>query len=622
MNIVKAVRSALQHYESGDLQQTRYLCEKILKRQPNNVEILHFLGIIYAELKNYDSAIYYLQRSLKLNPINANGMLALGMSFQHKGSLDDAITYYKKTIEIKPDYADAYENLGLALKEKGLLDESIIAYQKAIQINPALVESYNNLGNALREKGLLNEAISYYQTALQIDPSNTAAYNNLGNAFQIKGRSDIAETYYRRAVQLNPDDVSSYQSLLFVMNYNFLSDPKIIFSEHLQFAKRFETPLLSSISPHKNDKTIHRRLKIGYISPDFKRHSVAYFIEPVLAAHKRERFDVFCYSVGSVEDEVTKRLQRYADHWHNITAISDEKAAELIRTNGIDILVDLAGHTTKNRILLFARKPAPVQVSWIGYPVTTGLSAIDYKVVDNYTDPPGMTEEFYTEKLIHMPGSFLCYLPDRDSPEVGPLPNMESGYVTFGSFNTLAKISAEVIDLWSSILRIVQNSRLVMKTFSFAHKDTCEYIFSLFTQKGVAAERIELLLWQPDTRAHLETYNRIDIGLDTFPYNGTTTTCEALWMGVPVITLAGNTHASRVGMSLLSNVGLPELVAGTPDEYVKIAVDLARDLNRLQSLRERLRDMMADSPLTDSKHFINILENSYSEMWQKWSTSA
>lgn len=588
MNIVKAIQSALQHYNSGDLQQAKHFCEKILKDQPDNAEVLHFLGIICAQLKNYDPAIQYLERSLQFNTTNADAYLALGMSFQHKGIIDKAIACYQKTIEMKPDCAEAYNNMGDAFKEKGALNEAIHSYQKAVQINPDFSETYNKLGNA----------------------------------FQVKGKPDEAEMYYRRAIQIQPNDIGPYQNLLFVMNYNPVNDAGSIFSEHVQFAKRFAEPLYSSSPYHVKNRAPYRRLKIGYVSPDFKKHSVAYFIEPVLTAHSRNQFDILCYSNVKTEDEVTKRLQGYVNQWRNITELSDEKAAELIRKDGIDILVDLAGHTTNNRIFIFVRKPAPLQVSWIGYPATTGLSAIDYKIVDRYTDPPGITEQFYTEKLLRLPDCFLCYLPDKDSPEVSLLPALTSGHITFGSFNNFAKVSPEVITLWSEILKAVPYSHLILKAHNLSFRSTRDYAMKMFSLNGISADRIELLSFDPSTRGHLLAYNRIDIGLDTFPYNGTTTTCEALWMGVPVITLAGNTHASRVGLSLLSNIGLHELIARTPDEYLTKAVNLANDLKRLHSLRERLRDMMLHSPLTNAKRFVSNLEKCYHTMWENWCKTA
>ena len=406
------------------------------------------------------------------------------------------------------------------------------------------------------------------------------------------------------------------------MLYNPRYEAQTIFFEHLKFANQFEGPLLPGITPHRNEKTPGRRLRIGYVSPDFRRHSVAYFIEPVIAFHNREDFEIFCYSLAPVEDEVTDRIRGYANHWTSIVGMSDAMAAESIREDGIDILVDLSGHTSNNRILLFARKPSPVQVSWIGYPATTGLSTMDYKIVDGYTDPPGLTDPYYTEHLIRLPESFLCYLPDKESPEVKALPALKSGHITFGSFNNFTKETPEVLALWSEMLKRIPHSRLILKAKSFTDGGSRDYVMGIFAGHGIDPERIELLAYALSFPGHLGLYNRIDIALDPFPYNGTTTTCEALWMGVPVITLAGNTHASRVGMSLLSNIGLPEFVAKTSEEYLAITVNLADDLNRLRSLRESLRERMNKSALTDSKKFIAGIEALYRRIWEKWCVSS
>ncbi len=584
MNINEATKLAIEQIKTGNLQSAEHILKDILKIQSENVTALHFLGVIYYQLKKYDSAIEFI----------------------------------KKAVLLEPKYVDAHNNLGLVLQETGQLDEAIIYYQRAIHVNPSFAPAYYNLGFALYQQSKLNEAIKNYISALTLKPDFIEAYVNLGNIFRDLGKLEEAEKCYRCVLQIKPSDLISHQALLMIINYNSRYDPQTIFSEHLQFAKRFAAPLSDNIAPYTNTSVPDRRLKLGYVSPDFKRHSVAYFIEPVIISHNRENVEVFCYSDVSNYDEVTKRVQKNADHWRSIAGISDEQVAELIRKDRIDILIDLAGHTADNRMLLFARKPAPVQVTWIGYPATTGLSTIDYKIVDRYTDPPGMTEHLYTEELIRLPDSFLCYLSERDCPKVGYLPVSKSGHVAFGSFNNFTKVSPEVISLWAKILRTIPNSHLIIKTRIFSDKSTLQYVIGLFTQEGINSERIELLSSNPLFREHLDTYNRIDIGLDTFPYNGVTTTCEALWMGVPVITLAGNTHASRVGVSILSSIDAVNLIAKTKEEYVDIAVNLANNIERLHLLRKRLRDMMANSYLTDAKRFTFNLETSYRWMWQKW----
>jgi predicted O-linked N-acetylglucosamine transferase (SPINDLY family) len=607
-------------YEKGELDDAVTSFQKALQLNPKLFDALCNLGNIYYRKRQLDQAIIYYHKALQFNPNLADIYNNLGTILQEKGQFDEAIIYYHKALQINPDFFDVCYKIGTSLHSKGQIDDAIIYYKKTLRLHPNFPNACTNLGAALLTKGQLEEALMYCQEAIHHKPDLATAHVNLGLVFLSKGKCDEAEKYFRHAMNVQPDNFIAFQNLLFTMIYNSGYDAQAIFSEHANFARQFAEPLSSIFSPHTNERTLNRRLRIGYVSPNFRKHSVAYFIEPVISRHNRKDFEVFCYSTVPMYDVVTARLQGYADHWRSLVGKTDEEASELIRTDGIDILVDLAGHTS-DRILLFARKPAPVQVNWIGYPATTGLSTIDYKLVDDYTDPPGMTDQFYTEKLMWLPESFLCYLPERDSPQVGSLPALTAGHITFASFNNFAKVSPEVIEVWTKILKIVPSCRLIMKAISLTDRSTCNHLLDLFAEQGIAPEKIELLSFEASTKEHLGLYNRVDIALDTFPYTGTTTTCEALWMGVPVVTLAGNTHVSRVGTSLLSNIGLPELIATTPDEYVAIAVNLADDLKKLRSLRENLRDTMSHSPLTDAKKFIISLEKCYRSIWEQWCNS-
>jgi predicted O-linked N-acetylglucosamine transferase (SPINDLY family) len=337
------------------------------------------------------------------------------------------------------------------------------------------------------------------------------------------------------------------------LNYCADIEPTDVLAEHRRWSEQHTASLANDRQPHANSPDPNRRLRIGYLSPDFCRHSVAFFIESLLAAHDRSAFEILCYANVSQTDIITERLQGLADKWRDIVHLSDQQVAELVRADAVDILVDLVGHTVNNRLLVFARKPAPVQISYLGYPNTTGLSTIDYRLTDAWADPPGRADRFHTETLVRLQGGFLCYQPWPGTPEVSPLPALTSGHITFASFNNATKVNPEVIALWSKILRLLPNARLIMKALQLGDIGTRQRFAQLFEQNGVSMERVELLGWASSTAEHLELYNRVDIGLDPFPYNGTTTTCEALWMGVPVIVLAGNTHAARVGVSLLSS---------------------------------------------------------------------
>ncbi len=648
--------NALKNKKQFDEAITCY--QRALEMNPELVEAYHNLAWVFQEKNQLDEAITYYQKALNLNPTLADAYYNLGTIFQDRKQFDEAINLYQKALQCNPALADAYYNLGTIFQDRKQFDEAIGLYQKAVQLNPRLESAYFNLGTLYEDKKQYDEAIAFYQKALQLNPALFYAYNNLGNIYKDTGRFDEAiESYhsainrkpefvmahlnlggvlkelgelneaeicYRQALHIQPDCSNCYTGLLFLMNLQTNYDSQTVFSEHLNFAKHCAEPLSSKILPHTNNRSTSRPLRIGYVSPDFRLHSVGYFIEPVISAHNREDFEVFCYSSVPAEgvDEVTERIRSCSSQWRDIADMSDDAVAELIRKDRIDILIDLSGHTAYNRLLLFARKPAPVQVSWIGYPNTTGLATIEYKIVDYYTDLPGMTEQFYTEKLIRLPECFLCYLPHRDSPDVNELPILTKKYITFGSFNSFSKVSKEVFSLWTNILKSVPGSHLMLKSKIFTNIKVRNDVKNMFLCEGISPERIELFHWEPSQSGHLRHYNSVDIGLDTFPYNGTTTTCEAMWMGVPVITLAGENHASRVGASLLSNTGLTDLVATTKEEYVNIAIHLASDINRLQSLRERLRSMMAQSPLCDAKRFTVHLENVYRQMWIQWCESA
>ena len=606
--------------DEGKIDEAIETYRKVIELVPDHYGAYNNLGLALQQQGNTEESIVCYQKAVEINPLFADAYNNLANAYKNAGRRDDAKSCYEKAIVLNPHYAEAYNNLGLLLKEEGYLDDAIDYAQKAILIEPNYVAAYNNLGMAYHAKGHLSEAKSYYRKAIEIDSHFADAYNNLGNLLKDAGNLQEAEHYFRQALRIQPDYSVVFSNCLLTMHYDERRSPESIIAEHIAYAEQLEKPVRADHASFPNEPDPDRKLRIGYVSPDFKRHSVSFFIEPVLSAHNHVNIEVFCYADVVAQDDTTKRLQGFADHWVNILGKTDDEAATLIRDDRIDILVDLAGHTGNNRMLLFARKPAPIQVTWIGYPATTGLSAMDYKIVDSYTDPPGVTEQFYTERLIRMPQSFLCYLPSADCPQITDLPAPSAGKMCFGSFNNFSKVSPVTAKLWASILQAVPNATLLLKAKCFSDEQTRRYAKDMLSHEGIDSGRIELIPWEISSRSHLSLYQRVDIALDTYPYHGTTTTCEALWMGVPVITLAGSTHASRVGVSLLSNVGLPELIAKTPEEYVSKAVALAHDLEKLKSLRTSLRDMLLHSPLTDAKRVTHHLEKAYRNMWTTWCT--
>lgn len=609
---------ALEHCQAGRLSESQQLCREILQQQPNHLESLHLCGTIAYQLGKFEEAIALYQQLLALNSNFASVYNNLGAVFKEQGRLQEAIAHYQQALKLNPNYPEAHNNLGTALQEQGKLQEAIAHYHQALNINPHFADAHNSLGVILKKQGKLEGAIAHYKKALQSRPKHPDVHNNLGNALKEQGKVDEAIAHFQQAITLQPQFSTSHSNLLLALHYWPNYHPEAIFAEHQAWAKQHTASLTGTIKPYFNERNPHRRLRIGYVSPDFCTHSVAFFIEPVLAAHNRDEFEVFCYANVAHPDETTKRLEQKVNCWRNIWGINDKQASELICNDGIDILVDLAGHTANNRMLLFARKPAPIQVTYLGYPNTTGLSTVDYRITDTYADPPHYTQRLHTERLIHLPSSFLCYQPVENAPTVNELPALHNGYITFGSFNNLAKITPKVIACWSAILQAVPKSRLILKYKGLADVGTQQQLLDLFKQNGISPQRLTLLGRISGYIEHLATYNRIDIALDTFPYNGTTTTCEALWMGLPVIVLAGSTHVSRVGVSLLSQLGMVDLIAHSPEEYVDLAVKLSNNLAYLQQLRANQRGKMAESTLTDARGFIHCLERAYREMWMHW----
>ena len=449
--------------------------------------------------------------------------------------------------------------------------------------------------------------------------------DKIGNQVLSQGMAKEAIDQYEMALILAPENTFIQSNYLCALNYQATSNMDKIFAAHKKFGEFCERaaaklePLQSAAPPHVATSD-YRPLRIGYVSSDFRHHAVSNFIEPVLAAHDKSKFELFAYYHHIVVDDMTKRIQSHVPHWRSLVGKSDADIAAMIRADGIDILIDLAGHTVTNRLPVFARKPAPVQVTWLGYPNTTGLSTMDYRITDAFADPPGMTEMFHTEKLHRMPECFSCYSAPTDAPDVAPLHAMRNGRVTFGSFNNFAKITPEVIQVWSNILKRIPTATLFLKYKDLESAPMTQFIHHQFMTRGVLVSQLRIQGNDASHVEHMNRYNTIDIGLDPFPYNGTATTLDALWMGVPVITLEGISHAGRVGVSQMSNLGLQELIAHNQNEYVEIAVALARDLPRLATLRAGMRERMLASPLMNVAGFTSDLERAYESMWKTHSS--
>lgn len=602
--------------EQGKLEDAAAHYRQALALKPGYTEACNNLGNALKEQGELEEAVAYYKQALALSPAFAEAYNNLGSALKEQGKLGEAVVQYKRALTLKPIFAEAYNNLGAVFLEQGQLEEAVAHYQQALALKPGYAEASYNLGNLWREQGKLEEAVGHYRRALALKPGHTEAYNNLGITLQEQGKLAEAIDCFRQALKIAPECVGAHSNLLLCMNYHPAYDSATIFEHHRQWNDQHARNLAPQSMPCFIGHKTARQLRIGYVSADFKRHPVGAFLEAVLSCHDKSQFRIYCYSGVVKADDVTLRIQAQADEWRNIAAICDEDVARSIRNDAIDILVDLSGHTAGNRLLVFARKPAPVQAAWIGYINTTGLDTMDYLIADNYVSPPDRAQQF-TEELVRLPQNYLCVCPPQDAPPVLHCPALAKGYITFGCFNNLSKVNADAIGLWSKILGAAPNSRLILKNKSFNDTKTRETYRKLFMKSEITPGRVDLLGSSPHAEL-LAHYGQVDIALDTFPYTGGLTTLEALWMGVPVVTLAGTQFVSRVGMSLLSNVGLPELIAQSPEHYVELALQLSQDSDRRAGLRESLRARMAASPLCDAATFTRNLERAYRAMWRTW----
>ncbi|MFZ5758408.1 MAG: tetratricopeptide repeat protein [Thermodesulfobacteriota bacterium] len=584
---------------------------------PDNTEALFQLGNLHKNHGKFTEAQSCYQQVLRQLPNHVATLNNLGNIHKDLGRFTEAITCYRQAIAADPTVADLYINMGNAYKDMLLPQEAINSYLLAIEVRPDFPDPYNNIGYVLQHTGKLHDALEYYQKALAIQPDLPEVYHNLGNVHKDMGHFPEAIAAYRKAVALRPDFVNAHTNILFAMNYDEKAHPAAMLRE----AQHWWTQQAAHLTDRyhlTNAPYPDRRLRIGYVSPDFCIHSVSFFFLSLLEAHDKNQFEIFCYSDTPRPDAMTARLQGLAHHWRQTTGLPDEAVADQIQADAIDILFDLTGHTAHNRLLVFARRPAPVQVAWLGYPNTTGVATIGYRITDAIADPPGTSAPFYTEKLVRLPGCFLCYSPPESAPAIGTLPAEGQGTITFGSFNNITKTSESVIRLWCDILHQVQDSRILLKSIVFEDPATRQRYLDIFHRYGISPNRIFLKKRTASTEEHLSLYNEVDIGLDPFPYNGTTTTCEALWMGVPVIALRGDLHCARVSASILTSCTLNHLIAENPEEYVRKAVALANDREQLRGFRTHARAILAASALCDKRRFAKEMEAALRAMWRDW----
>ena len=583
----------------------------------DNADLLNNLGNSFKSLGEPDKAISCYRSAIKIKPDYAEVYYNLGLLFDEQGKPEEAVLSFRTALEIKPDFADAHIGIGNTLNNQGMLKDAVLWFQKGINLQPNNVMAYNNMGAALHNQDKLDEAALCYGKALNVNPNTAATFNNLGLVLHDQGRLKEAGEYFRKALKMDPTFVRAYSNFLLSLLYDSEYDPDYIFSEHKKWNDFYGHPSIKRPVPHVNSPRQDRRLRIGYVSPDFRNHSCAWFIEPLLEFHNRDKVEIFCYGTVKKGDNVTDRIRRLAHSWHCTQGISDMEVAKQIRSDGIDILVDLAGHTKGNRLPVFALKPAPVQMTWLGYNFTTGLEAMDYRLSDNYLTPLNGRERF-SERLYNLNRCSLVYRPPGKTPEPGTPAFERNRHITFGSFNNLSKVSPCTIALWARVLNETPGSKLMLKARQSRDFGSKERILRVFSEHRISADRVIFKGYASSTFEHLAHYHEIDLALDTFPYNGTTTTCEALWMGVPVITLTGNHTVSRWGLSLLAAVGLEELAAKTEDEYITIIKGLVYSHRRLKALKTGMRDRLISSPLCDAKGFAEAVEEAFGTMWKRW----
>ena len=577
--LLNKFKLACSFHQNNDFSQAQSLYQEILSKQPNHADTNFFLGLVVFHLGLYQQSELLITKALTLRPTEMRYLMGLGV---------------------------------LCLKIGKFLKASDI-FTTAVKIAPREVEPIHNLGTALLKLAKFEEAENCFDKALSLNPTHLGALNNMGNAQLGLCEIERANGFFLKAFEQNTENLNVLSNTL--LNYNYFAEfsPAEIFQKHKEAAAYF--PVKQSDSRPKIKK--REKIRIAYLSADFKTHSVAYFLMPLLKNHDRKTFEIYCYYNGNKIDSVTEEFQSLADHWQVVSALNDNDLRVLLLQSEVDILVDLSGHTDNNRLAVFATRVAPVQITWLGYPHSTGIPEMDYRIVDHISDPELTSEALSTETLLRLPHGFLCYEGNNEIPYHTSPPCIENGFITFGSFNNLAKVNKNVIKAWSNILLALPSSRIIIKAKQLSEASVHQRYLDYFEANGINTDRVTLLATLPSTADHLSIYNQIDIALDTFPYNGTTTTCEAMWMGVPTTTFPGDRHSGRVGASILTHTGFSELVSENLEAFVIDTIALARKTEQLKILRKDMRIRMQNSDLCNAKQFASEIENAFKQAYNK-----
>ncbi len=603
-------------HEQGRLDEAVASYRQALALQPEYAEVYSNLGETLKEQGKLDEAVASFRRALALQPDSAETHYNLGNALKEQGKLEEAIASYRRVLSMRPEYAEAHNNLGNTLSDQGKLEEAILCYRQALTLMPDYAEAYYNLGNVLSDQGKLEEAVVNYRQALTVWPDFAEAFNNLGNALKDQGKLEEAVANYQHALRLKPNKFDAHSNLLLCLNYLTGNSP----SHYLEEARRFGQNVAAQVNGRFLDwrcDVSPKRLCVGLVSGDFRIHSVGFFLENLLTHLDPKHIDLVAYPTQRKEDDLTARIRSHCVAWKPLPGMDDEAAARLIHDDGVHILLDLSGHTGHNRLPVFAWKPAPVQVTWLGYSASTGLAELDFLLADPHVVLPA-EEAHFTETIWRLPESYLCFSPPHEAVTVGLLPARQEGRITFASFNNPIKMNDAVVALWARVLHAVPDSLLLLKAKQFSDPTMCEKTRRGFAAYGIAFERLLLEGHVLRREDHLAAYNRVDIALDTFPYNGTTTSVEGLWMGVPFITLRGDRFISHVGESIAHNAGISDWIATDEEEYVAKAVARAADLEQLARLRAGLRQQLLASPLLDGRRFARHFEAAMWGMWRRF----
>lgn len=645
-----ALGLALQHLKQFEPAESAY--RKALEIQPNYAEAHCNLSSLLREQGRLEEAERALLRALEIDPKLPEALNGLGELWQIQGKLPEAEEKFRQAIVHKPSYADAHNNLGVLFSERGHLEQAIASFLKAIEVKPGFVAALSNLGNAYLGQGRLDEALACYRQAISSDPEFALAYSNLGNVFLEQGLSseageqyrralelqpdldvthsnlgaslvaqgnmEEAEAAYRQALQINPANAVAHSNLIFAMDFDPHLDTAAQQAERRRWNDIHAKPLRGKIRPHENDRNPDRRLRIGYVSADFRMHSAAFTFEPMLCRYDKENFEVYCYSNSSRNDQMTERFRNCVTGWRNIVGKSDADADAMIRADKIDILVDFAAHSAGNRLLLFARKPAPIQVTGWGHAHGTGMEAMDYLFSDPVSIPPDECH-YFAERVTYLPCLIPYSCPDN-APPVMPLPAMKNDYVTFGCFSRLIKISESSLALWAELLRSIPQARMVIKARELDDTVQKLRLVEKMAGFGVSGERLTLL-GQTTWYEHMAAYGGVDVALDPFPHGGGIGSFEALWMGVPVVTIKGPSLPSRVTAAIETALGLEDWVADNQESYLALARNKASNLGALAELRMSLREQVKASPAGNPVTITKMVEQSYRKMWREWLTN-